>query len=68
MPADFYYADKIKLGKQMTYANDQGIQLAIIFGENELRSGTVKLKKFKYGTTEGSSEDSQEIEVYAYMM
>lgn len=61
LAADFYYADKIKLGKQMTYANDKGIQIALIFGEDELKRGTVKLRKFKYG--QDKENESEEIEV-----
>lgn len=32
------------LGKQLTYANAQKIPFAIVFGEDEIKSGIVKLK------------------------
>lgn len=53
--ADFYYGSKAKLGKQMTCANEQGVPLAVIFGEDELRTGIVKLRKFKYGESDEAS-------------
>lgn len=43
------YPDKAKLGKQMTYANNSGIDHVAIIGESEMANGTVTLKNMVSG-------------------
>lgn len=41
---DVIYKLNWNLGKQLTYANDQQIQWAIVIGEDEVKNGVAKLK------------------------
>lgn len=43
------YPDNNKLGKQMTYANNNGIEYVAIIGENELQQNTVTVKNMVTG-------------------
>lgn len=50
--AEYTYAEDVKLAKQLPYAVDRGIPLVIIFGEDELAAGTVKIKDMRGGEDE----------------
>ena len=47
------YPDHVKIGKQMTYANNKAIPFVIMAGENERNNGTYTLKNM------GSGEQSE---------
>ncbi len=38
------------LGKQLEYVNSKGIRFAIVIGENEIKSGTIKLRDMQTGS------------------
>lgn len=42
--AEFGYKPNPKMGDQLTYALEAGIPLMVLFGEDELRKGVVKIK------------------------
>ncbi len=43
------YPKKAKMKKQMTYANNKGIQYVILVGEDEMASGVLKIKNMESG-------------------
>lgn len=47
--AELYHGNAKKLGKQLSYADTRKSSLAIIYGENEFASNTVKIKDLKLG-------------------
>lgn len=61
--ADFVYARNPKLGKQLTQAAEQGIPLAVIFGQDEIDKGMVKIRRFFYEAREAEHPEKEEIEV-----
>lgn len=48
--AEFTLKANPKIQQQLTYANTQGVPLAIIFGKNELQKGSLMLKDLKNAT------------------
>ena len=48
----FIYPDHVKIGKQMTYANNKAIPFVIMAGENERNNKTFTLKDMNTGTQE----------------
>lgn len=46
------YPDKVKLGKQMTYANNKGVAFVIMAGGDEMNEGVFTLKDMVSGTQE----------------
>ena len=48
--AEFTLKANPKIQQQLTYANTQGVPLAIIFGNTELQKGTLMLKDLKNAT------------------
>ena len=46
------YPIAAKMKKQMTYANNKGVQFVIMVGEDEMNSGTLTLKNMVSGTQE----------------
>ncbi|MEX2595416.1 MAG: histidine--tRNA ligase [Salibacteraceae bacterium] len=44
------YPDAAKMKKQMKYANDKGVNLVVLLGEEELQKKTVSVKNMKLGT------------------
>ena len=49
------YPKSSKIKKQMSYANNKGIQYVIMIGENEIKSNTITIKNMKLGTQEEST-------------
>ena len=47
--AELYHGNAKKLGKQLSYADSRNSSFAIIFGEEEYESNTVKIKDLKLG-------------------
>ena len=47
--AELYHGNAKKLGKQLSYADTRKSSLAIIYGEDEFASNTVKIKDLKLG-------------------
>ena len=47
-----FYPTAAKMKKQMTYANNKGVQFVIMIGEDEMNSGTLTLKNMVNGTQE----------------
>ena len=43
------YPKKAKMKKQMTYANNKGVQFVILVGENEMKSGVLAVKDMNTG-------------------
>jgi histidyl-tRNA synthetase len=43
------YPKKAKMKKQMTYANNKGIQYVVLVGEDEMASGVLKIKNMESG-------------------
>ena len=43
------YPTSVKIKKQMTYANNKGIQFVIMAGENEIESGLLSVKDMLTG-------------------
>ncbi len=43
------YPDRVKIKKQMSYANKKGVPYVILIGEDEVRSKTYQLKNMKTG-------------------
>ena len=46
------YPTAAKMKKQMTYANNKGVQFVIMVGEDEMNSGAITLKNMVNGTQE----------------
>lgn len=46
------YPDQVKVGKQMTYANAEGVKYVAMIGEQELTDGKVTIKNMKSGDQE----------------
>ena len=44
MQAEFGYKPNPKMGDQLTHALKSGIPLLVLFGEDELQAGTVKVR------------------------
>lgn len=57
--ADFIYTNKMKLGKQLQQANDMGVELVIVIGEEEIKENVVMLKRFNYMDDSESNESRQ---------
>ncbi len=51
------YPDAVKMAKQFKYADDKGIALVAIIGENELKEGTVTIKEMVSGTQRSVREE-----------
>lgn len=51
------YPDNVKIGKQMTYANNNNIPYVAIIGESELENGTVTVKDMNAGTQSTISQE-----------
>ena len=47
-----FYADNVKLKKQLTYADNKGIKYALIIGEEEVQENVVSVKNLMEGTQE----------------
>ena len=43
------YPESAKIKKQMTYANNKGVQFVIMIGEDEIKSGTLLVKNMESG-------------------
>ncbi len=52
------YPDKVKIKKQMQYANNRNIPFVALIGEKEVREKTVTVKNMKTGSQETISQDA----------
>ena len=51
------YPQKAKMGKQMAYADKKGIPYVVLIGEDEMKSGILKVKDMQEGNQEALSID-----------
>eukprot|EP00922_Rhytidocystis_sp_ex-Travisia-forbesii_P021683 GHVS01031748.1.p1 GENE.GHVS01031748.1~~GHVS01031748.1.p1 ORF type:complete len:606 (-),score=95.02 GHVS01031748.1:102-1754(-) len=64
---EFLYSEKPKLKKQLDYASEKQIPLVVLFGDDELSKGTVKLRELHHHQgsdgEQGSAKEEKEIKL-----